>query len=118
LRAAAKAAISAALSGLAATAWAGGAAAGGGALPCTGDAEDGAVEGGGLGFSTSPGRRRAPVVGPAGWASAGAAASRAANKMRGDFLCFTPGIVGRELRHHNGKLLTLQRQTLRPRVNC
>ena len=80
------------------------------------EAEGGVEEGEGLGFSTSPGRRRTPAVGAAGWARAGAAASRAASKMRGDFLGFTPGIVGRELRHHNGKLLALQGQTPEPRV--
>src|SRR6266851_9007156 len=80
----------------------------------------------------STGTRRTPVSGaacvggsllwprrmvtPPCWARRGSLASRPASKMRGDRTDFTPGIVGRELRHHNGKLLTLQGRKARPRV--
>src|SRR5690242_16744147 len=56
------------------------------------------------GDGLSPAPRRSPVSGVPCWARIGPAARTAAARMRGYRRIFTPGIVGRELGHHNGKL--------------
>src|SRR6267154_2736987 len=66
--------------------------------------------------SGTPGRCCSPLsprrtVTPWAWVAEGKAAR---SRMRGRVFLFTPGIVGRSSRHHNGKLLTLPRRGVEP----
>src|SRR5262245_19035216 len=143
LSAAANAALSAAVSGLAAAmACAMSLSAGGGNRPFVGPSlstgsgatlipTGGAAGRVGVAPLRSTGTRRTPVSGvPDGsllwprrmvtepcWANRGWLTTRPASKMRGELRGFTLGIVGCDLGHHNGKLLTLQPQRAGRSVN-